>query len=350
MLYLMRRIISTLLAGTWLLAGQTAPAHVSLPQWLIAYPGALAAVTSASSTLVESSYTATAKPEEVSGHYAKLFTSNGLVSQSNYDGLGTVIRVSAPECNLLIKLRESSAGTAVKVQCASPQTSSPRAGLGNEVMVTNGSVNEAPVGGRSRNSGSGYHLKSAEEIKQYNEERTREIKAKQEAYAREVNAQMQEYDKPFYPKQSQAHMPPASNLAPKTAIAYYHDDAPPLVWPSWLVAVNGEHFPPATRSSQGPESALSRKYQTTVAMTELARFYKEGLARNGFTVIRSRMSTGSTSTGVQQNASGEIEAYRGEGSGVNPPTTTIKVSFRRMYLNEPISVWINVSVRGSFGR
>jgi len=85
-------------------------------------------------------------------------------------------------------------------------------------------------------------------------------------------------------------------------------------------------------------------------MTELERFYKDGLENNGFKVLKTRISTGSTSKGVQQNASGEVEGYRGDGPGVNPPTTTIKVSFRRMFLNAPITVWMSVSVRGSFGR
>jgi len=339
MLYLMRSLFSAVLAGTSLLVGQTAP---SLPAWLIPYQDA-AATTSASPTVVESSYMVPAKPEEVSAHYAKLLTSNGLTFQRNYDGLGTVIRASATECNLLIKVRESSAGAAVRISCATAT-----AGLGSEVIVMNGSANPASEGARSRTA----HLKSAEEIRQYNEERAREIKAKREAFERESNARMQVYDKPYYPQQqAQAHRPPPSNLAPPIApIATYHDDAPALVWPAWLGTAKGETLSTPTRSSRGPESSLSRKYQTTVAMTELARFYKEGLESNGFTVNRSRITTGSTSTGVQQNASGDIEAYRKEGPGINPPTTTIKVGFSRMYLNEPISVWISVSVRGSFGR
>lgn len=85
-------------------------------------------------------------------------------------------------------------------------------------------------------------------------------------------------------------------------------------------------------------------------MTEVQRFYKERLAQNGFTIRRSSISAGSTSSGVKQNASGEVEGDRAEGNGINPPTTTVTVGFSRNYLNEPISVWIRVSVRGSFGR
>ncbi len=344
----MRRVISTLLLGTCVVLGQTAPAPPSLPHWLIPYPGASAA-TSASATLVENSYTAVAKPEDVSQHYAKLFATNGLTFVSNFDGFGTSIRASAPECDLLIKIRESSSGTAVKVSCASKEAAAqPQIESASAVVVANGSVHQGSYSAGSRSAGSGYHLKSAEEIKQYNEERVREIKAKREAFERDANASMQRYDKPFYPQSQTPQAPPAPNLT--APAAQYHDDAPSLGWPSWLVAVNGEHLSEPTRSSRGPESSLSRKYRTTIPMTDLQQFYKQRLTESGFTVRRSFLAAGSTSSGVKQNASGEVEGDRPEGSGMNPPTTTVKVSFSRNYLNEPITVWISVSVRGSFGR
>ena len=332
----MRPLVSTLLLGTSVLLGQTV---LSLPHWLIPYPGASEA-TSASSRLVESSYTAAAKPEEVSEHLAKLFATNGLTFVSNFDGFGTSIRASAPECDLLIKIRESSSGTGVKVSCASKEFSAePQSAYGRPV-VTNSSVSV----------GSGYHLKSAEEIKRYNEERVREIKAKREAFEREGNARMQQYDQPFYPQSQTQQASLAPNLAAPAPIAHYRDDAPQLVWLSWLVGVNGEHLSEPTRSSQGPESSLSRKYQTVAPMTELQQFYKRRLEENGFTVRRSFITAGSTVSHVKQNSSGEVEGDRAEASGINPPTTTVKVGFKRSYLNEPISVWITVSVRGSFGR
>jgi hypothetical protein len=345
----MRPIVSTLLLGTSVLLGQTAPNQPSLPHWLIPYPGASEATT-ASSRLVESSYTAAAKPEDVSEHLAKLFATNGLTFVSNFDGFGTSIRASAPECDLLIKIRESSSGTGVKVSCASKEFLAESQAASGAVVVTNSSVNHASYDAGSRSTGSGYHLKSAEEIKRYNEERVREIKAKREAFEREGNARMQQYDQPFYPQSQTQPAPLAPNLTAPAPIAHYRDDAPPLVWLSWLVGVNGEHLSEPTRSSRGPESSLSRKYQTTVPMTELQQFYKRRLEENGFTVRRSFIAAGSTSSHVKQNASGEVEGDRHEGTGMNPPTTTVKVGFNRSYLNEPISVWIAVSVRGSFGR
>src|SRR6185295_18677592 len=97
--------------------------------------------------------------------YAKLFAAKGLASQANADGLGTVIRVSAPECDLLIKVHESSSGTSVKVDCSSPQIPSADVGLGSPVVVTNGSLNQRAYGARGRNTGSSYHPKSAADIR-----------------------------------------------------------------------------------------------------------------------------------------------------------------------------------------
>lgn len=343
-------MVSTLLLGASVLLGQTAPTHPSLPPWLIPFPGASEATT-ASPRLVESSYTAAAKPEDVSEHFAKLFATNGVTFVSNFDGFGTSIRASAPECDLLIKIRESSSGTGVKVSCAAKGfLAEPQAASVSAVVMTNRSINQASYDAGSRRAGSGYHLKSAEEIKQYNEERGREINAKREAFEREANVRMQQYDQPVYPQSQTQQASLAPNLTAHTPAAHYRDDAPPLVWLSWLVGVNGEHLSEPTRSSRGPESSLSRKYQTTVPMTELREFYKLRLAENGFTVRRSSITAGSTMSHVQQNASGEVEGDRPEGSGTNPPTTTVKVGFNRSYLNEPITVWISVSVRGSFGR
>ena len=332
--------LSGLVLAASLLSGQTA--DLALPQWLIPYPGATA-VPSGSSTLVESSYTAAAKPEDVSQHYTKLLASRGVAFHVNSDGLGTAIRVSAPECDLLIQMRESDSGTGVKVSCASKQASAAQAGSGGEVVVVR------QDGGGGRDFGSGHHLKSAEEIKRYNQERAAEIKARREAIEQQATVRMQQYDKPVYPQaQGRTVMAPAA--MPSAPIAHYRDDAPELVWPSWLVSVAGERLSQPKESTRGPESSVSRKYQTTAAMTEVERFYKEALTGNGFTIRKSGISTGSTSTGVKQNASGEVEGYRADGSGVNPPSTTIKVGFSRMYLNEPITVWISVSVKGSFGR
>ena len=191
----MRRLISAFSLATGLLIGQTAPAVLSLPQWLAPFPGA-SPVASVDPALVESSYVTSAHPDDVSAHYSHLFATHGLAFQANFDGLGTVLRASAPECDLLIKIRDASSGTAVKVDCASKAT--PSAGPDSTVIVSNGGVNQAAPGARSRDTAPP-HLKSAEEIRQYNEERSREIQAKREALEHAGNATMQQYDNPVYP-------------------------------------------------------------------------------------------------------------------------------------------------------
>jgi hypothetical protein len=137
------------------LLGQPAPTQPSLPHWLIPFPGASEATT-VSSRLLESSYTAAAKPEDVSEHFAKLFATNSVTFVSNFDGFGTSIRASAPECDLLIKIHESSLGTGVKISCASKEIlAEPQAASGSAVVVTNGSVRQASYDAGSRGAGSG---------------------------------------------------------------------------------------------------------------------------------------------------------------------------------------------------
>jgi hypothetical protein len=89
----------------------------SFPPWLKSYPGPTPAVHS-SGTLVESSYTAAAQPEEIIRHYRALFEAAGLPFQPNADGLGTSIRGEARECDLLIQIRTRTEGTVVNVNCS----------------------------------------------------------------------------------------------------------------------------------------------------------------------------------------------------------------------------------------
>ncbi len=320
----MRPVLLTIFFGTILLCAQSESGGVSLPGWLAPYPGSTA-TNAISGNVIQSSYTAAAKPDDVSAHYSKLFAARGINPITNFDGIGTSLRAQAPECDLLIQIREASAGTAVKVSC------SPKEAIARPGAASVSSTAASRTG----------HLKSAEEIRQFNEDRRREIEAKRATMERQSTAMMQQYDKPVYP---------GSPPNPSTPLAHYRDDAPPLVWPSWLVSINGEHLSQPASSTRGPESSLSRKYTTTAPMTDVYKFYREQLAAHGFEVQRSELGAGSTSTGVKQNSYGEVEGYHPEGSGTNPPRTTITVSFSRMHLNEPISVYIRVSVTGSFGR
>ena len=72
-------------------------------------------------------------------------------------------------------------------------------------------------------------------------------------------------------------------------------------------------------------------------MTKIYTFYKDLINSNGYTVRRSELGTGSTSTGIQQNAIASVEANQYL-SGSPGPYTEIKVNLSRMYLNEPITV------------
>ena len=68
--------------------------------------------------LLESTYTTAARPAQVLEHYRGLFEAAGLRFQPNRDGIGTVIRGDAAECELLILIRERPPGTFVDVNCA----------------------------------------------------------------------------------------------------------------------------------------------------------------------------------------------------------------------------------------
>src|ERR1700733_4637102 len=89
----------------------------SLPTWLETYPGPIPAVRS-SDSLVESSYTIAAQPADIVQHYRKLFEAAGLPFVPNPDGIGTSIRASAPECDLLILIRTRQEGSFVDVNCS----------------------------------------------------------------------------------------------------------------------------------------------------------------------------------------------------------------------------------------
>lgn len=84
-----------------------------MPVWLTPYPGARTEPANAP----ETSYEVAAKPEEVIAHYRKLLTSQALPFIPNFDGMGVSVRAAAPECDLLLKIRESDAGTQVRVSC-----------------------------------------------------------------------------------------------------------------------------------------------------------------------------------------------------------------------------------------
>jgi hypothetical protein len=109
----MRRLPAVIFACA-VAAGQS---PLSAPAWLSPYPGA-SADTRTLPSLIESTYQTKDAPAAVIAHYGKLFESAGLLFAPTFDGMGTVVRGSPPECDLLIKIREQSGGAFVRVSCA----------------------------------------------------------------------------------------------------------------------------------------------------------------------------------------------------------------------------------------
>jgi hypothetical protein len=291
-----------------LTASLTAWAQPSMPSWLVPFPGAAVSPGTVSPGLTEVTYTAEVTPEDILRHYHGLFTAANLPFNPNFDGLGNTVRAAAPECDLLIKIREQSSGTSVKISCAAKSAAPAR---GSDIAVTNPHVPRA--------------LKTAEEIRQENEELARKIQEKRDAAPRAAAAMMSKFDRPVEPHQ---------NVTP-----------PALAWPHWLIAYpNGDENPCPNGRNERPQPSLHCRYTTSVGMSKLHQFYSDLLKSNGFTIVGARLSTGNTVTGVQQNANGYIDSMLQTSSLPNGPSIQIRVSYSRFYLNEPITVGMNVTV------
>jgi hypothetical protein len=291
-------------------------AALKLPAWLKAFPGGVPQVTS-QADLLESRYSVKVTPDKVIAHYQHLFETASVPFTPNVDGIGTSVRASVPECDLLIKVRESGDGSAVQVDC------SPKSSGAAPIQV---------VGSPSRQP------RTVEEMRRQQDEHTKRVLAQAEAdHQRRIN-DMAKYDKPVYGG-STGHS------------SFYNDDAPPLVWPAWFVSESGQALPAASKGVDGQSPYLRRRYRTTAPMTKLYEFYEALFKANGMSLGPARLSTGQTITGnVHQNKWGYIEASCSEDGAVNGPHTHVKADFNRNYLNEPITVTLTVTVRGSFGR
>jgi hypothetical protein len=260
----------------------------SLPPWLESYPGAIPAVRSGDS-LVESSYTIAAQPEDIMRHYRTLFESAGVPFQPNPDGIGTTIRASAPECDLLIQIRTRQEGSFVDVNCSS-KTQSAAPSLPVNVKVTT-SRPQAP------STTSPPHPLTADELMEQHHKRALEM-----------------------------------------GLHRVHPDAPapPLVWPSWLVQVGGAPLRTERGVDFEKDAMLKARYTTNLPMTEIYRFYRDLLNAHEYPA-RSSMSTGQTQSGIQQNALGHVEGFNYP-DGAPGAYSIIHVSFDRSVLNGPITV------------
>jgi hypothetical protein len=246
---------------------------LSLPSWFQNYPGVNETVHS-TSTLVESSYTAAAEPAKIVEHYRRIFETASLAFHPNFDGMGTSIRAEAHECDLLIQIRERAEGSFVHVNCSA------------KIVPQNTPVASVP--------------------------QTRAIPADMMERHRQVVAEM--------------------------GIHRQHHDAPapPLVWPSWLVHVNGAAVRAEPGVDQAKNAILKARYTTNIPMTEIYSFYRELLNSHEYPA-RSSMSTGQTITGIQQNATGRVEGFNYP-DGAPGAYSVISISFDRHVLNGPITV------------
>ena len=277
-------------------------ATLSMPDWLAPYPGSKPN-TQTYDGVVESSYVTVAKPAAIVAHYQKEFDAAQVAADVNDDGQGVAMRGAAAECDLLIRVRQQGAGSLVSVSCSGKSSAAPQATyLPDPASTRRSSLPQSP--------------RDPEQMRAA-------AKARQE----QAFARMKNYDQPVYPEQ-QTNTPLV------------------LQWPSWLV-----HMPSADHGLQVVRSKyvsglayLSSTYKTSAPMTSIRDFYADLLRANGYTVVASRVATGSTSTHVQQNADGSVEG-RLLPNGIGNGSIDIRVEFSRMFLNEPITVTLNVTAR-----
>jgi hypothetical protein len=294
-----------------------------LPSWLQPYAGATPK-TETSEHLTESFYTAEATTQQVLAHLGRVLKQNGVPFTTSADGIGTSLRGSAPECDLLIKVREAETGTTVRISC-SERSSTPAAGPPSDVQVLRSTSGRRPLPSPSS----------------LGSDHTRRMHAEAEADHRRRVQGMRRYDNPA----------PSSAIQAPSRGSFYNNDAPPLQWPSWFIPSGSRQAPKPVLTKMYGKQYLEVRYRTTLPMTDLYLFYEDLFKAQGLDVGPARLETGSTIGGkTVQNAYGAVEAHRSEDGTVNGPKTNFKASFHRSYLNEPITVTLQVSVTGSFGR
>jgi hypothetical protein len=266
-------------------------AQISIPGWLAPYPDATPQVKTFQA-YTESSYTTTATPAAVTEHYRKLFQSAGLDFVANSDGVGTNVRAAMPECDLLLSIRPQSPGSSVKVSCAAKSPS-----YNTEVASTAVTTTTSRTG-TARRIQMPPPAPSAAEMMERHNQRVAELGIHR---------------------------------------VYQDAPAPPLVWPEWLVHLSGTRLSYARGVDDSHCEYLESKFKSTTPMTKIFTFYEDLLKGNGYRVYNSKLGTGHTMSGVQQNADGYVEGNNYP-NGSPGPRTVIHVNFSRFYLNEPITV------------
>ena len=119
-------------------------------------------------------------------------------------------------------------------------------------------------------------------------------------------------------------------------------EAPPLVWPAWLVDLEGAQ-PKVRQGADGSRNNyLLATYNTHAAMTHIHTYYEDLLKANDYRIVTAGLETGHTMSGTSQNAWGHVEGDNYP-NGQPGPYTSIRVDFGRSVLNGPIRVNIKLT-------
>ena len=242
----------------------------TMPSWLSNYPGATATLKTFPA-LIEATYTTDAAPDLVTEHYRKLFETQNLAFQPNSDGIGVTFRGVAAECDLLISIRAGPIGR--------PAGTSVRVGCAAKSQSTDGYRALTPA---------------ASAIDRHHQ------------LVAELGIHKQREDA----------------------------DAPPLVWPEWLVHVQGARLSPQAGVNKAGNQFMHGRYVTSAPMTSIFAFYKDLLTAHEYPVHTGQLMSGHTQTGIQQNAYGDVEGINYP-NGFPGPWSEIKVRFTRSHSTSP---------------
>ncbi|HSC46441.1 MAG TPA: hypothetical protein VLC94_11430 [Candidatus Acidoferrum sp.] len=119
-------------------------------------------------------------------------------------------------------------------------------------------------------------------------------------------------------------------------------EAPPLVWPGWLVHVDGVQLKIQQGADGSKRNYLLATFYTHEPMTKIQSFYEDLLKTYDYRVVTAGLETGHTMSGTSQNAWGHVEGDNYP-DGQPGPYTSIRVDFGRSVLNGPIRVNIKLT-------
>ena len=119
-------------------------------------------------------------------------------------------------------------------------------------------------------------------------------------------------------------------------------EAPPLLWPAWLVHLDGSQLKIQQGVDQSKKDYLRAAFYTHAPMTQIQTFYGDLLKTKDYRIVTAGLETGHTIAGTSQNAWGHVEADNYP-NGQPGPYTNIRVDYGRSVLNGPIRVSIKLT-------